>query len=157
MGPDNTLQLPGLQEVNFYQHAMHCGAGDYIDLVNFHPYNRHCYWSRKPIDYYLDEFPRMMQEVIEYAKGVSVSHPVWFTEFGICSRWVRLNEMEIARVYFECFKFCRNLSVPLFLWVLTDFNDKDYGWGNPEKSFGLLDVNLSPKRLYWELKKWLEY
>lgn len=140
----------------FYQEVLTLGGGDYFEIANIHPYSRHSYFSWASPAQLTKHFPRLIRYAIRRFQNISPSHPVWITEFGISSTWVwRLKPKDIARIYYRCCQTAMSLKVPLALWTLTDFEDRHYFPGNPERRFGLLDWNLKPKPVYDQLQAFL--
>jgi hypothetical protein len=136
----------------FYQQILDLGGGDYFEIANIHPYSRHSYFSFDSPARLTRHFPRLIRHAIRRFQTLSSSHPVWITEFGISPAWVwRLKPKDIARIYYRCYAAATSLNVPLALWNLTDFGDRYYLPGNPERNFGLLDWKLQPKPVYAQL------
>lgn len=146
MGNDTYPAIP-FQEGEFLKKSMKKGAGKYFSICNFHPYTNHSYVSIASFEQHLKLVLAGMQHAYDYAKNVC-DKPIWFTEFGITNWGCRLTPDEIAKVYYLSFQWCRKRKIPLFLWTLHDFKKTQVSALNPERNFGLLDVNLKPKKVY---------
>ena len=51
-----------------------------------------------------------MKRANDYSQG-EAKKPVWFTEFGVASRWTGISGEDIAKLYVECYAWCRRRDV----------------------------------------------
>lgn len=154
MGGDTKKMVP-FQMLKFFQKSVVKGAGKHFDISNFHPYSFDNYVSLKSLPQQIESSLNRMKEAYAYAVSVT-KKPVWFSEFGVANKWTRLTGAEIARLYWECYLWCRKKRVPLFLWNLYDLRNSQIEFFSPENSFGLLDKNLKPKKTFTALKELVE-
>lgn len=150
VGNDSNVLLPS-QRANFFKDSMKIGAGDFFDMVSFHPYFADCYFSLRGKDHYVKMIKKNIDQLIELRNRYK--KPIWITEFGISPRWVRLKPHEIAFIYWKTYRLCSKNRMPFFLWQLTDTRRHIYLPGMPEKHFGLLGEDLHPKKVYNEFVK----
>jgi hypothetical protein len=144
-------------EMDYYKKILELGAAGLFDFANFHPYPADSYFSFRSLSYFLDTISHRIEQIVKTALEISPGHPVIISEFGISPTLTfRLNQNDIAQIYWSCIKTCNKLESPFALWTLTDFNDPFYSRWNPEKSFGLLTYDLEPKPVYKKLKELLK-
>jgi hypothetical protein len=134
---DDDIGFFNIVKSGFEKKVLDDGIKQYVDIINFHPYDRYCYFGMRSYMFYLDHFRERFKEAIQYSKGLG--KPMWITEFGISRRYVHLKDEEIADLYFELYSLCAAASVPFFIWGLIGPNGKDYSLFNPELNFSVLD------------------
>ena len=149
---DDVTQFAPYQYMNFLQSSIALGIDKYVDIYNFHPYIPQCYFSIAKEETYL---PKIKVAIDNFINLYSFSNkPFWVTEFGICPRWVKINETSIAKIYRELYEYLNQRNIPLFFWTLTDFpKNKFYSRWNPELFFGFLTVDLKEKELCAAFKR----
>lgn len=143
-------------KTNFLSRLIELGLNDYVDIIAFHPYVASNYIGfvdkntlykglMARINVFLDKFSKYGKEI-------------WITELGI-SKYTGLHiprkDENIAEIYTRIMDYTiKEKNIKTFLWVLTDFNDENYLWYNPEKHFGLVDYNLNEKILFKKIQEY---
>ncbi|MBI4065000.1 cellulase family glycosylhydrolase [Candidatus Gottesmanbacteria bacterium] len=139
---------------NFLAASLQLGAARHFDILSFHPYTRHNSFSRRDIRGYLDDFKKSIDAIKQAVR--QTKKPAWITEYGISSRWVKLTGSEIAQVYTKAYSMCRAYHIPFILWHLADIRKQIYEPGSPEKHYGLLHEDLTPKPIFHALREKLQ-
>jgi hypothetical protein len=138
-GNDVDLLAPNIPR-GYLRELLDLGIDDYVDIYGIHPYTMACYMSLKGRE---GTIAQIKSRVDNFAAAYSdLKKPVWVTEIGISRTWMRLSMADIAYVYNELINDFGSRGMSTMLWCLTDFDDPIYVPGNPEKTFGLFDVNL---------------
>lgn len=139
---------------NFLAASLQLGAARHFDILSFHPYTRHNSFSRRDIRGYLDDFSRSIHTIKQLIR--QTKKPAWITEYGISPRWVKLSVNQIADVYTKAYVMCRAYHIPFILWHLADVRKHVYEPGSPEKHYGLLHEDLTPKPIFHVLREKLQ-
>ncbi len=126
----------------------------YIDIYAIHPYSLSCYiWhqsSKKLITTTINNIHQRTQKSSLSSKKIRV------TEFWISSQRTYYNDKEKTLIYQTLYHYLQQHNIPFFIRNIVDFKDNRHEWGNPEKSFWLLDENFKSKTVFYEFKKLLE-
>ncbi|MCM2325418.1 MAG: cellulase family glycosylhydrolase [Candidatus Woesearchaeota archaeon] len=151
---DDDISFFNIVRSRFEKDVLARGIGDHVDIVNFHPYDKYCYFGIRDYSFYLRHFKERFKDAIAYSK--TLNKPIWITEFGISRKYVYLKEEEIADVYFELYSLCSKESIPFFIWDLIGPYGKVYSRFNPELTFAVLDnegeLNSFGKKLLYRFK-----
>jgi hypothetical protein len=136
-------------EINFLKRLIELGINDYIDIYPFHPYissNYIGFASKNTL------YKRMKKRMDTYYNAYKVyGKEIWITELGISKYTVlhaKRKDEDIGENYVKLMEHAMSRGMKVFLWVLTDFNDKHYSFFNPEQYFGLVDYNLEKKKVF---------
>lgn len=124
-----------------------------IDIHTIHPYTLWCYlWitsAQKLEDTIIDN--------IQYFKeNFTKNKPLRITEFWISDKRTIYTPKQQAEIYSYIINYANSQNIPIFLRNMVDFRDKRHTRWNPEKYFWLLDKNLKPKTVFYELKQLLQ-
>jgi len=135
---------------NYIHETLKYGIEKHIDSFAFHPYVFSCYVSRSKIDTIISEIQKRIEEMQERYRDFSLL----ITEIGISPVLNRnITYEEIAKGYKRLISYCQETRIPVCIYTLVDPPHKHYSKLNPDRDFGLLDQNLDPKPLYFELQK----
>jgi len=150
VGDGSKKLLPG-HDHTFFQKALDAGARKHFDIASVHLYTLHNYFSLQGKHAFEAQFTQSITNLKKLQKRIA--KPIWITEYGISPRWVRIDPATIASLYIDVYRVAQKAGMPFFLWHLADTRTHIYEPGNPEKHFGLLTENLTPKPLFLALRE----
>ena len=139
LGDDRSFFL-GAQK-GFFKRLQKGGLAKEADFFAIHPYTWESYLPGR-------SHKAVIKAVKKHIASFMHRHPqkpLMVTEYGINTLTAGCSGRRIGEMYHALHIFCAQHNVILFLWVLNDFQDKNYAWYNPEKYFGLYDTRLRPK------------
>lgn len=144
-------------EINFLKRLIEMGINDYIDIYNFHPYITSNYVGFASKD---TLYRRMKKRIDTYYNAYNhYGKEIWITEMGISKYTVlhaKRRDEDIGENYVKLMDHSISKGIKIFLWVLTDFNDKYYSFFNPEQYFGLVDYELNKKPIFHIVKNYTD-